>query len=147
MTSKLSLMFGTMLLASGCTIYTTEEPARSEPPAYDEAPQPAKQAWQKLGEGVANGKNDRDVIMVGSGEGSFRAIRLKVERSSVRMNDVIVTFTDGTRYSPATPPVIREGTSTSSIDLPGGRRTIRSVEFRYTDAAGGGPSRVEIWGL
>jgi hypothetical protein len=151
MIAKLLLTVGALLVASGCTIYTTEEPANAPGPAYDEPPRgetPRPQAsWQKLGEGIANGKNDRDVIPVGASQGSFRSIRLKVERSSVRMNDLIVHFTDGTSYSPATAPVLREGTSTASIDLPGNRRTIRSVEFRYSDSAGGGPSRVEVWGL
>jgi hypothetical protein len=156
MIAKLSLTLGTLLLVSGCTVYTTEEP-RSAPARYDEpppraqrpptrAPQQQNQSWQKLGEGVANGKNDRDVVPVGASEGTFRAIRLKVERSSVRMNDLIVHFTDGTKYSPSTPTVIQEG-YTNTIDLPGSRRGIRSVEFRYSDTVGGGPSRVEIWGI
>ncbi len=152
MIAKLSLTVGALLLASGCTVYTTEEPATAPPPRYDEPPRaerppPQQAGWQKLGEGIANGKNDRDVIPVGASQGSFRSIRLKVERSSVRMNDLIVHFTDGTSYSPTTPVVLKEGTSTSSIDLPGNRRTIRSVEFRYSDSTGSGPSRVEIWGL
>jgi hypothetical protein len=32
------------------------------------------------------------------------------------------------------------------IDLPGGARVIRRVEFRYGNLPGGGRARVELWG-
>jgi hypothetical protein len=159
MFSKLALVAGLVVVTSGCTVYTNEEPATpgAPPPAYDNPgtpvarPNPSnpsrQERWEKLGEGVANGRNDRDVVPVGRAEGTFRAIRLKVERSSVRMNDLIVHFTDGTKYSFGRPVVFREGDTTTAIDLPGGRRAIRSIEFRYTDSASGGPSVVEVWGI
>ncbi len=100
-----------------------------------------------LGQGTANGRSDHDVVTVGRSEGTFRAIRFKVRRSSVRMSDVVIHFTDGTRYSPATRTVFTEGTTSNTIDLPGGRRSIRSVNFRYSDAAGSGSSVVEVWGI
>jgi len=90
---------------------------------------------------------DRDVIAVGRAEGTFRAIRLKVERSSVRMNDLIMHFTDGTSYSSSTPIVLEEGTRKGPIDLPGKRRAITSVELRYSDSTGSGASLVEVCGI
>jgi hypothetical protein len=156
---KLALALGVVVVSSGCTVYTNEEPATpgAPPPTYDDQgtrvsrPNPRnpsrQERWEKLGEGVANGKNDRDVVPVGRAEGTFRAIRLKVERSSVRMNDLIVHFTDNTSYSFGKPVVFQEGETTAPIDLPGKRRAIRSVEFRYSDSVGGGPSVVEVWGI
>lgn len=157
MLSKVALFAGVVVVSSGCTVYQEPAPAGPPPPAYDNQgtpvarPNPSnpsrQERWEKLGEGVANGKNDRDVIPVGRAEGTFRAIRLKVERSSVRLNDLIVHFTDGENYSFGRPVVLQQGDTTSTIDLPGRRRAIKSIEFRYSDAAGGGPSVVEVWGI
>ena len=159
MFSKLALVVGLVAASSSCTVYTNEEPRApgAPPPVYTDSGTPVarpnpnnpsrQERWEKLGEGVANGRNDRDVVSVGRSEGTFRAIRLKVERSSVRVNDLIVHFTDGTSYSFGQPVTFREGDTTSAIDLPGRRRAIRSIEFRYSDARGGGPSVVEVWGI
>ncbi len=157
MFSKLALVAGVVVVSSGCTVYQEPATPGAPPPTYDDPgtrvarPNPnnpsRQERWEKLGQGVANGRNDRDVVSVGRAEGTFRAIRLKVERSSVRVNDLIVHFTDGTSYSFGKPVVLSEGDTTSPIDLPGKRRAIKSIEFRYSDAAGGGPSVIEVWGI
>jgi hypothetical protein len=38
-------------------------------------------------------------------------------------------------------------TKTRVIDLPGGARVIRRVEFRYGNLPGGGRAQVELWGV
>lgn len=131
-----------LLLASGCVIKTGDA-------ARDPAPHrsTSNDRWEKLGQGTASGRNDHDVVNVGRSEGTFRAIRFKVRNSSVRMTDVVVHFTDGTKYSPGTRTVFSEGTVSNTIDLPGGRRGIASVNFRYSDGAGSGDGVVEVWGI
>jgi hypothetical protein len=131
-----------LLLASGCVIRTGGDV--NDPPARRAS---SNDRWEKLGQGTANGRNDHDVVNVGRSEGTFRAIRFVVRNSSVRMSDVVIHFTDGTQYSPQTRAVFSEGVTSNTIDLPGGRRTIRSVNFRYSDSSGTGSGVVEVWGI
>lgn len=105
-----------------------------------------KVKWEKLGEGTANGKNDKDVIQVGRAEGKFSAIRFKVTNSGVKLQDVVVHFADGTKFSPTTKLEFKEGENSNVIDLPGSRRAIKSVNFRYSDSKGSGNAQVEVWG-
>jgi len=71
-------------------------------------------------------------------------IRIVVEQSPLEMYDLTVNFTDGSRYSPATRHVFGANTRSHVIDLPGARRTIRSVEFAYGNP-GRGRAHAEVW--
>jgi hypothetical protein len=101
--------------------------------------------WHKLGERRVDGANDRDVITVGAREGSYRRIMIVVEDSALEMYDVVVTFGDGTRFSPSTRHVYGPNSRSRVIDLPGASRIIRSVEFRYGNLPGGGRAQAELW--
>ena len=101
--------------------------------------------WTRLGERWVDGVRDRDVIPVGSNDGAFRRIMIVVEHSALQMDDLVVNFSDGSRFSPPTRLVFAENSRSQVIDLPGSRRTIRSVEFRYGNLPGGGRAQAELW--
>ena len=101
--------------------------------------------WTRLGERWVDGVRDRDVIAVGAHDGAFRRIMIVVEHSALQMDDVVVNFSDGTRFSPPTRLVFAENSRSQVIDLPGSRRAIRSVEFRYGNLPGGGRAQAELW--
>ena len=101
--------------------------------------------WHRLGERWVDGAHDRDVIWVGAREGSYRRIMIVVEHSALQMDDVVVNFSDGSRFSPPTRLVFAENSRSQVIDLPGTRRTIRNVEFRYRNLPGGGRAQAELW--
>jgi hypothetical protein len=101
--------------------------------------------WNKLGERWVDGTRDRDVIPVGQRAGAYRRIMLVVEHSALEMHDVVVYFDDGTAFSPPTRHVFAANTRSHVIDLPGSRRNIRSVEFRYGNLPGGGRAQAELW--
>jgi len=105
----------------------------------------ATTGWEKLGERTVNGKADRDTITVGRKEGRFRAIQIKVEHSALEMFDVLVTFGDGTTFSPPTRLVFNNGDISKVIDLPGDKRVIQKVDFNYGNLPGGGNAQVELW--
>ena len=106
----------------------------------------ARSGWDKLGERMVDGKVDRDTIAVGRADGKFTRIQIIVEMSSLVMDDVVVTFGDGTTFSPATRLVFEQNTKSRVIDLPGGARVIRKVDFKYGNLPGGGRAQVELWG-
>lgn len=101
--------------------------------------------WEKLGERMVDGKADRDVIAVTRAEGRFTRVMLVAEHSALEMFDVDVTFGDGEHFSPGTRLVFGENTRSRVIDLPGGERVIRKVEFRYGNLPGGGRAQIELW--
>jgi hypothetical protein len=102
--------------------------------------------WNRLGERwVQHGAaGDHDVITA-AGEGRFRRIMLRVEHSAIELFDVVVTFGDGTTFSPTTRLVFAPGTTTRTIDLPGDARIIRRVDFKFRNLPGGGRAQVELW--
>src|SRR5262245_29270568 len=105
----------------------------------------ANSRWDKLGERWVTGAVDRDAIRVGRADGRYRKIMLKVEHSALEMFDVVVVFGDGSRFSPPTRLVFGAGTTSRVIDLPGGARFIRFVEFKYGNLPGGGRAQIELW--
>jgi hypothetical protein len=101
--------------------------------------------WNKLGERWVDGTRDRDVIPVGARAGAYRRIMIVVENSALEMQDVVVRFDDGSAFSPPTRHVFAANTRSHVIDLPGTRRNIQSVEFRYGNLPGGGRAQAELW--
>lgn len=136
MQTRLLLALGLAGLALGCAHRPPER--RAAPPAY-------RADWRKLGERWVDGAHDRDVIWVGAREGGYRRIMIVVEHSALEMYDVTVHFSDGSTYSPATRHVFAANTRSHVIDLPGTRRAIHSVEFRYGNLPGGGRAEAELW--
>jgi hypothetical protein len=129
-------------------VVTPPSPPRvivQRPPVVVQQPAPSANAWERLGDLSVSGKYDRDVLTVGRHEGKFEQLMIRVKNSRLRMYDLVVVFANGTRYHPNVDFSFRAG-ETQSFDLPGERRTIKQIEFRYRDLPGGGQARVEIWG-
>jgi hypothetical protein len=101
--------------------------------------------WTLLGEARVDGRRDRDVVYVGK-DGGFRSLRVVVDGSDLQMRDMVVTFGDGTSFSPPLRDYFREGARTREIDLPGERRRIETIELRYGNLPGGGAATVQIFG-
>lgn len=101
--------------------------------------------WEKLGQREVDGKADHDAIAVGREDGKFKSIQLQVEGSAIEMFDVKVTFENGTSFEPKMRLVFDKNTRSRVIDLPGEKRIIKKVEFRYGNLPGGGKARIELW--
>ena len=101
--------------------------------------------WNKLGERWVNYGGDHDTITVGGSEGRFTQIQLVAEHSALELFDVVVTFGDGTTFSPPTRLVFAKNSASRVIALPGGARFIRRVDFRYANLPGGGRAQLELW--
>lgn len=105
----------------------------------------ATTGWNKLGERWVNGAAERDTIAAGATQGRYRRVMVKVEHSALEMFDVVITFGDGSTFSPPTRLIFGQNTWTRVIDLPGDARIIRQVQFRYGNLPGGGRAQVELW--
>ena len=97
----------------------------------------AQREWSHLGDKHVDGNSDHDKISLGSSEGWFRQLQIRVEDAPVSFKRVVVHFGNGTDEELQFRQVIEAGGSTRAMDLRGRRRIIKSVEFWYEKASGG----------
>jgi hypothetical protein len=110
-------------------------------------PGPAQQAGPRvLGERMVDGAADHDAIDV-AGSDRFSRIEIAVNGSALEMFDVVITFGNGEKFSPPTRLVFDNHSSSRVIDLPGGDRDIRRIDFRYGNLPGGGRAHVVVRGM
>jgi len=102
-----------------------------------------------LGERAVDFKADHDVIGVGRYNGTFRALWFQVEKNDVELFDVVVVYGNGERESFDTRLIFREGSRSRLLDLQGGRRIIRSIQFAYRTVGtwAEGRARVVVYGV
>jgi len=89
---------------------------------------------------------DHDVIHV-TGNDSFRQLKLRVTDAPLKINDMKVHFENDEIFDVQVRNEIRQGGESRVIDLPGGSRRIKKVEFWYsTVGVNKGTARVALWG-
>lgn len=98
--------------------------------------------WDHIGAQLVDYRGDHDVIR--GAAGWFRAIRITVEGGDLEMYNVRITFGDGTSFSPPTRLYFAEGSRSRDVDLPGGARVVRRVDFSYRSVRGRGPRRATV---
>ncbi len=87
--------------------------------------------WEVLGTRTVNYGHDRDEILVTRRDGTFRKIKLEMERGVLNMHNCIVVFGDGTRQKIGLKKTFRQGEFSRTIDLRGGRRVVHKVILLY----------------
>lgn len=104
------------------------------------------QQWKFIGDKKVNFLIDRDVIHV-RGIDSYRQIKLKVTGGPVHILDMDIHFENGDKFDVAIRNRIPKGGESRLIDLPGGSRRIRKIEFLYeTRGFLKGRARMAVWG-
>tara|TARA_R110002124_G_scaffold278624_2_gene450718 strand:+ start:36 stop:467 length:432 start_codon:yes stop_codon:yes gene_type:complete len=106
-------------------------------------------SWRVLGSKSASHTADHDVIVVSGPYDYYRKLKFKVTNSPVNMSRIIVRYDDGgrpeelnTRYD------IPKGGESRVIDLKGGKRKLKSVEFWYdTKGILNGKAEVTLFGM
>jgi hypothetical protein len=88
-------------------------------------------AWVKLGRVTATHSVDHDRIRVDGRNDDFRKLKFRVSDSPLNMHRVVVTYDDGAPESLEVRQEISKGGETRDIDLKGGKRSIRTIEFWY----------------
>jgi hypothetical protein len=104
------------------------------------------QQWNLIGEKKVSFLVDRDVIQV-KGNDNYRQIKLKVKDGPVHILDMDVHFENGDKFDVAIKQKFANGGESRVIDLPGGSRNIKKIEFWYeTRGFAKGRGRVQVWG-
>jgi hypothetical protein len=110
------------------------------------APANPGEHWDYLGSAHVDGAVDHDNIHVGRSDGQFRAIQLRVSDGDIEFLRVIAHFSNGTREELAFRDRIPSGGASPTIDLPGERRVIASVEVWYSKDRWERRPRVTLYG-
>ena len=87
--------------------------------------------WERLGTREVDFRGDHDRIEVGREEGRFRQLQIRVKDAPIEISNMVVTFANNQKFSPTMRHRFTEGTGTRIIDLPGERRAIKSIDFKY----------------
>lgn len=106
-----------------------------------------KNRWIHLGDKHVDGKSDHDKISIGSSEGRFRQLQIRVRDGDVNFQRVVVHFGNGEDEELQFRERINAGGQTRPMDLHGYDRIIKSVEFWYEKAQWGEHKpTVELYG-
>lgn len=104
--------------------------------------------WQLLASIPVGRMPSHDILVLGGFHTDFQSIRFSVANSTVHMDGIIITFSDGSTANIEFRADLHPGTQSSAFDLPGGRRDIHSIEFWHQSIGQfHGPAVVSVFGL
>ena len=87
--------------------------------------------WVQLWAVKAGDDADHERITVDGPHDNFRKLKFKVKNASLNMRQVVVTYEDGAPQRIDVKENLAAGAETRVIDLHGGKRSIRTIEFWY----------------
>lgn len=87
--------------------------------------------WRSLGMVTAGSGNDHDRVVVPGPYDYFRKIKFKVTNSPLSIYKMVVTYQDGLPENIETREDIVKGGESRVIDLKGGKRKLKAIEFWY----------------
>ncbi len=135
-TMKVSLFFAAFASLFAMSFQTAEAPKSLE-----------KAPWELLGMRKVNYGLDKDEIVVTAREGVFTAIQVKVKRSPVNMQKLVVHYGNGETEDIDLRNNFAAGSESRVIDLPGNKRVIQKIVFWYdTKNLARGKAVVQVWG-
>jgi hypothetical protein len=103
--------------------------------------------WQFLAATWVNYGVDHDAIVFGDLRDDFRQIKLRITDAPLHMYDMKIYFDNGEVQDVSLKARFRQGDESRVIDLNGGLRHLRRIEFWYeTKGARRGKARVAVWG-
>ncbi|HKY07463.1 MAG TPA: hypothetical protein VJQ55_04445 [Candidatus Binatia bacterium] len=106
----------------------------------------AASGWERLGARDVEFRGDRDTIDVGRHEGRFKQLQIRVKGAPIEIDDMVVTFGNDEKFHPKVAYRFPEGSGSRTIDLPGDRRSIKRIDFRYRSVSKReGKGRVEVY--
>jgi hypothetical protein len=103
-------------------------------------------SWQLLGTASVRGRRGYEELDLGREMGRFTKIMLAVDRGSVFVRGVRITFANGDTFEPEVRGELDRDQPALTIDLPGETRAIEKIELF---ARGGGYRRgatLNVWG-
>ncbi len=129
-------IFSTLLAVALFSFFTSFKPAGT-----------SSAEWKFIGDKNVRFGVDRDVIHCGNVNDDFRQIKLKVTDGPLKVYDMKIYFDNDEVQDVSIRNQIRKGGESRLIDLTGGLRHLKKIEFWYeTKGFARGRSRVAVWG-
>jgi hypothetical protein len=101
----------------------------------------------RLGTVTAGHGADHDKIKVEGRNDDFRKLKFRVKDSPLNMHRVVVTYDSGAPETLDVRENLAKDSETRAIDLKGGKRSIRTIEFWYdTQGILNGKAEVTAYG-
>jgi hypothetical protein len=133
---RMTKIFTALLAVTMFSVFTSFKPAET-----------VKAEWKFIGDKNVRFGVDKDVIHCGNANDDFRQIKLKVTDGPVKILDMKVYFDNDEVQDISIRNQIRQGGESRVIDLTGGLRHLKKIEFWYeTKGFARGRSRVAVWG-
>jgi hypothetical protein len=108
----------------------------------------AQNGWRFIADKIVAFGVDHDVIVTGNTNDDFRKLKLRVTDGPLKMYDMKVYFDNGDVQDVSIRFHIPQGGESRVIDLDGGLRHIKRIEFWYeTKGFRKGRARVAVWGF
>lgn len=102
--------------------------------------------WVSLGQAHVDGQHDHDNISVGSAEGRYRFLQIRVVNAPIEFDHIVVHYGNGEDQVLHVRNVIPAGSHTRAIKLDGDR-VVKSLELWYSKAnPSSGKPEVTLWG-
>lgn len=89
-----------------------------------------EEGWELLGESKVDFIRDKDQVDVISSN-RFTALRFKVEKREIRLNELNVVYQNGDKLAPVIDELIAADQYSRDIELGPEGKSIRSVDFKY----------------
>ena len=106
-----------------------------------------KDPWKFIADKTVGFGVDHDVIHFGNLQDDFRMLKLRVTDGPIKMLDMKVYFDNGDVQDVAIRSLINKGGQSRVIQLSGGLRHLKKIEFWYETAGfANGRARVAVWG-
>lgn len=136
---KILALFTLLLLACGTLLNAQIKPKGPAVGAGD---------WRILGSKSAGHSADHDKIEVNGPHDYFRKLKFKVTNSPLNLEKMIVRYDDGAPENIDVRSNIPQGGESRVIDLKGGKRKLKSVEFWYdTKGILNGKAELTLFGM
>lgn len=104
--------------------------------------------WVKLGSQAVTYKVDHDELYVTARQGTFRKLKVEVDKSNIHISKMIVFYRHGAPETVHIKKNILAGSSTRALDLKGNNRIIYKVVFYYnTHLYEGKRAKVTLLGM
>ncbi len=114
--------------------------------SFSTASKPLPQRWNFIGDKIAAFGPDRDVLHV-TGNDNYRQIKIRVTGAPLYIVDMDIYFDNGEKMNVPLKNRFRQGGESRVIDLPGGSRNLKKIEFLYeTIGVAKGKARVAVCG-
>ena len=108
----------------------------------------AADTWVLLGERTVTDRLDHDTIVVTAERGEFSAVKVMVKKHAIDFHRFVVHYGNGEDQDVEVRHTIPAGGSSRTVDLAGGRRVIKSIDFWYdARTLGGKKAVVRVLGL